>query len=185
MSSQRSRPAAAAWLQRFRQDCVVNAALTARLVLLGFRLGSAAVHGGYGPRASQALWLVHRLLYMLALPLGSEIDPRAEIGERFSIPHSGKGLIVSGHVRVGDDVMIYHQVTIGNNDPSSEVFGAPRIGSRVTIYPGARVVGAITVGDDCVVGANAVVLTDVAPGSTAVGVPARILPRRDQPRAAE
>ena len=91
------------------------------------------------------------------------------------IDHFG-GVIVSGDTVIGDDVVIRNGVTIGLR--RTGVRGAPVIGNRVDIGTGAKILGTITIGDDVAIGANAVVLKDVPANSIAVGVPAKILPRK-------
>ena len=83
---------------------------------------------------------------------------------------------MSGDSALGDDVVIRNGVTIGLR--RTGVPGSPKIGDRVDIGAGAKILGSITVGDDAIIGANAVVLHDVPPNCVAIGVPARILPRR-------
>lgn len=81
------------------------------------------------------------------------------------LPHPF-GIIVSSGVEFGEDVVIGHQVTIGNR---SGVMAAPKIGNRVYIGAGAKILGPVVIGDDAVVGANAVVTKDVPAGATVVG----------------
>ena len=81
------------------------------------------------------------------------------------LPHPF-GIVVSSGVEFGEDVVIGHQVTIGNR---GGVMAAPKIGNRVYIGAGAKILGPVTIGDDAVVGANAVVTRDVPPGATVVG----------------
>jgi serine O-acetyltransferase len=97
------------------------------------------------------------------------------LGRRVRIDHFG-GIIVSGNAVIGDDVVIRNGVTIGLR--RTGVRGAPVIGNRVDIGTGAKILGTITVGDDVAIGANAVVLKDIPANSIAVGVPAKILPRK-------
>lgn len=109
---------------------------------------------------------------------GIDLPCEAIVGRRFRIDHFG-GVIISGDAVLGDDVTVRNGVTIGlkrRDDP-----GSPVIGNRVDIGAGAKLLGRIRIGDDVVIGANAVVITDVPSNSIAVGVPARILPRRDTP----
>jgi serine O-acetyltransferase len=106
---------------------------------------------------------------------GIELPCEAKVGRRFRIDHFG-GVIVSGDVALGDDVVIRNGVTIGVR--RTGVRGSPTIGNRVDIGAGAKILGPITIGDDTTIGANAVVLQDVPPDSVAVGIPARIIPRR-------
>jgi serine acetyltransferase len=81
------------------------------------------------------------------------------------LPHPF-GIVVSSGVELGEDVVIGHQVTIGNR---GGVMSAPKIGHRVYIGAGAKILGPVTIGDDAVVGANAVVTKDVPAGATVVG----------------
>ena len=97
----------------------------------------------------------------------------AEFGPGFVLIHS-TGVVINGQVRGGRGVHIEHQVTIGAQRRQS-----PVLGDDVFLGAGAKVLGAVTIGDGARVGANAVVLADVPAHSTAVGVPARIVRRRD------
>jgi serine O-acetyltransferase len=104
---------------------------------------------------------------------GIEIHPGAKIGRRFFIDH-GMGNVIGETAEVGDDVLMYHQVTLGGTT-LQKVKRHPTIGDRVLIGPGAKIVGAIVIGDDCKIGANAVVNKDIPPNCTVVGVPGRIV----------
>jgi serine O-acetyltransferase len=96
----------------------------------------------------------------------------AEFGPGLVLLHS-TGVVIHGRVRGGSNVTIYHQVTIG-----AERRQSPTIGSDVLIGAGAKVIGAVVVGDGARIGANAVVVEDVPPHVTAVGVPARLVRAR-------
>lgn len=106
---------------------------------------------------------------------GIELPSEATVGRRFRIEHFG-GIIISGDAVFGDDCTIRNGVTVGLRHAGQR--GSPVIGNRVDIGAGAKILGAIQIGDDVAIGANAVVLVDVPANSIAVGVPARILPRR-------
>ena len=93
----------------------------------------------------------------------------AEFGPGFVLIHSD-GVVINGRVRGGSGVLVEHQVTIG-----AERRGSPVIGDGVFLGAGSKVLGAVTIGDGARVGANAVVLVDVPPHATAVGVPARVV----------
>jgi len=108
---------------------------------------------------------------------GVELPCETAVGRRLVIEHFG-GIVISGDAVLGDDVVIRNGVTIGLR--RTGVRGAPNIGNRVDIGAGAKLLGDIRIGDDVAVGANAVVLTDVPPGCLAVGVPARIRPRKKE-----
>jgi serine O-acetyltransferase len=88
------------------------------------------------------------------------------------LPHPF-GIVVSSGVKFGEDVVIGHQVTIGNR---GGVMAAPKIGNRVYIGAGAKILGPVTIGDDAIIGANAVVTKDVPDRATVVGAN-RILKR--------
>jgi len=97
----------------------------------------------------------------------------AEFGEGLVLVHA-TGVVINGQVRGGANVTIEHQVTIG-----AERRQSPIIGSGVFLGAGAKVIGAVSIGDGARIGANAVVIRDVPAHSTAVGVPARVVRRRD------
>ncbi len=102
---------------------------------------------------------------------GIEIHPGARLGRRFVIDH-GMGVVIGETAEIGDDVYIYHQVTLGgiSSQPGKR---HPTIGDNVIIGAGAKVLGAISIGDNARIGANAVVVSPVAAGATVVGIPAR------------
>ncbi|MCL1923214.1 MAG: serine O-acetyltransferase [Propionibacteriaceae bacterium] len=100
---------------------------------------------------------------------GIEIHPGATIGRRFFIDH-GMGVVIGETAEVGDDVLMYHQVTLGGRS-RGRTKRHPTVGNRVLLGAGAKLIGPITIGDDVKIGANALVVKDVAPGQTVVGIP--------------
>ncbi len=111
---------------------------------------------------------------------GIEIHPGARIGRRLIIDH-GMGVVIGETAVVGDDVYLYHQVTLGGTS-SERGKRHPTVGSNVIIGAGAKVLGDIMIGNGARVGANAVVVQDVQPNVTVVGIPARPVERdRDHP----
>jgi serine O-acetyltransferase len=112
---------------------------------------------------------------------GIELPCEVKLGRRFRIEHFG-GIVISGDAVFGDDCIVRNGVTVGLRHTGER--GAPAIGNRADIGAGAKVLGNIHIGDDVAIGANAVVITDVPSNSIAVGVPARIRPRK-QPGARE
>lgn len=105
----------------------------------------------------------------ITLVYGLEIAVGAEIGGGLYIPHPVGSVIAPE--KIGENCTIIGAVTIGmRND-----WKFPRIGSNVFIGAGARILGGITIGDGAVIGANAVVIDDVPPGATVVGIPARVI----------
>ena len=103
---------------------------------------------------------------------GVEIHPAAKIGRRFFIDH-GMGVVIGETAEVGDDVTIYHGVTLGGVSLKKEK-RHPTIGNTVIIGAGAKVLGPFKVGDRVRIGANSVVLHEVPDDATVVGVPGRI-----------
>jgi len=100
------------------------------------------------------------------------IPASVQIGNNLDLPHGGFGVVMHEDVVIGDDAIIFHNVTIGN--------GGARIGDRVYIGTGATIIGAVIIGDDVTIGANTVVTFDVPAGSTIVGVKARLITATDQ-----
>jgi serine O-acetyltransferase len=126
------------------------------------------------------LGALHVVLSKLAEMLcGVTIGVSAKIGRRLVIEHSG-AIVVHGHAVLGDDCIIRQGVTIGNRYMNKPL-EAPTIGHRVNIGAGAKILGAVHIGDDAEIGANAVVIKDVPAGAVAVGVPARIILREPAP----
>jgi serine O-acetyltransferase len=109
---------------------------------------------------------------------GIEIHPGAKIGRRLIIDH-GSGVVIGETAEIGDDVYLYHQVTLGGTSTEA-VKRHPTVGNNVIIGAGAKVLGAITIGDGARIGANAVVVAPVPPGTTVVGIPARPVDRSEQ-----
>ena len=127
----------------------------------------------HGLWVRQLRWLGRFVSHLTRFFTGIEIHPGATIGRRFFIDH-GMGVVIGETAVVGDDVTIYHGVTLGG---TSWTKGRrhPTIEDGVVIGAGAQVLGPITVGARAKVGSNAVVVKDVPAGTTAVGNPARII----------
>ena len=139
-------------------------------------LGYPGMHAVWAHRLTHRLWhqpglaVTARLISQFVRAVtGVEIHPGAVIGRRFFIDH-GMGVVIGETAEVGDDVMLYHDVTLGGRS-LQKVKRHPTIGNGVVIGAGARVLGPIIVGDNAQIGANAVVVRDVPAGSVVVGVP--------------
>ena len=104
---------------------------------------------------------------------GIEIHPGATIGRRFFIDH-GHGVVIGETAEIGDDVTVYQGVTLGGTGKDTGK-RHPTIGNNCLIGSGAKVLGPFKVGDNSRIAAGAVVLTEIPPDSTAVGVPARVV----------
>ena len=118
------------------------------------------------------------LRLLMEILTGIELPCEAKLGRRFRIDHFG-GIVISGDAVFGDDCVIRNGVTVGLRHTGQR--GAPVIGNRADIGAGAKILGEIRIGDDVAIGANAVVITDVPSNSIAVGVPAKIRPRKPAP----
>ena len=137
------------------------------------------VHALLWHRAAHWLYLHHR--YFLARWIsqharnktGIEIHPGATIGRRLVIDH-GCGIVIGETAEIGDDCLLYQGVTLGGTG-KDQGKRHPTLGNNVMVGSGARVLGPFKVGDNARIAAGAVVLREVPPGSTAVGVPARIV----------
>ena len=107
---------------------------------------------------------------------GSFVGLTSEIAGTPCFPHGIQGIFISNTAKIGKDVVIFQQVTIGSNTlPDSKRPGSPVIGDSVYIGAGAKIIGGVTVGHHCRIGANAVVYEDMPPYSVAVCAPTRIL----------
>ena len=110
---------------------------------------------------------------------GIEIHPGATIGRRFFIDH-GMGVVIGETSEIGDDVMIYHGVTLGGRS-LAKVKRHPTVEDGVTIGAGARILGPVVVGECAKIGANAVVVRDVPPNAVVVGVPGQVREAKEPP----
>jgi len=124
------------------------------------------------------LSLLYKALYRkIRNGYGIDLPYTVRLGRRVVIEHQN-GIIIHGYSEIGDDSIIRQGVTLGNRY-LDRPFDAPKLGTRVNVGAGAKILGKVTLGDGASVGANAVVLSDIPAGQTAVGIPAKIL----QPKA--
>ncbi|MCU4925950.1 serine O-acetyltransferase [Halobacteria archaeon AArc-dxtr1] len=134
------------------------------------------VHAVWGHRIAHQLWnagfslLARVVSHLVRLLTGVEIHPAATVGRRVTIDH-GMGVVVGETAEIGDDVHMYHGVTLGGerNEP---VKRHPTVEAGVRLGANATLIGDITVGEDATVGAGSVVIEDVPAETTVVGVPA-------------
>lgn len=154
--------------------------------LVEVALAYPGLHAVWVHRVAHRMWrepvlrLPARLLSQASRAItGVEIHPGATIGRRLFIDH-GMGVVIGETAVVGDDVVLFHGATLGGKSMKRGK-RHPTVGDRVVIGAGAKVLGAVWIGDDAQIGANAVVLKDVPPGAIAVGVPAQV---RQRPAAA-
>lgn len=147
------------------------------------------LHAIWGHRLAHWLWsrdlrLVARVLSTIVRSITAvDIHPGATLGPGLFIDHA-TGLVIGETAEVGEDVTLYHGVTLGGTKLDREK-RHPTVGDRVTIGAGAKILGPVTIGDDSRIGANAVVVKSVPPNSVVVGVPGQVIARsRPRPPAA-
>jgi len=139
------------------------------------------LHAIWGYRIAHWFWQHHLFLcgrmfsQLIRWLTGIEIHPGAQIGERLFIDH-GMGVVIGETTEIGSDVTLYHGVTLGGTSLQKGK-RHPTIGNRVVIGAGAKVLGAIIIGDDSRIGANAVVVKPVPENSVVVGVPGQVVTR--------
>jgi serine O-acetyltransferase len=143
-----------------------------------------SVHAVLLHRLANALWrrnwkFLGRAISQFARAVtGIEIHPGATIGQRFFIDH-GMGVVIGETAEIGDDVMLYHGVTLGGTS-LKQGKRHPTLENGVIVGAGAKILGPITIGANARIGANAVVVKDVPAGATAIGIAARVVPPREQ-----
>ena len=148
---------------------------------LEIALGYPGVHALWGYRITHWLWQrKHRLSASLLSQLvrgltGIEIHPAATIGEGLFIDH-GMGVVIGETAEIGDEVTLYHGVTLGGTSLEKGK-RHPTLGDRVVVGAGAKILGAIAIGADTRIGANAVVVKSVPANSVVVGVPGQNIAR--------
>ena len=171
-------------LAQMREDvnCVFARDPAARSVL-EVLLTYPGVHAVLLHRLSHSLWnarlqlLARWLAFLTRWLTHVDIHPGARIGRRFFIDH-GAGVVIGETTEIGDDVTIYHGVTLGGTSWSKEK-RLPTLGNGVLVGAGAKILGPIVLGDQVRVGANSVVNKNVPSCCTVVGIPGRIVQRKD------
>jgi serine O-acetyltransferase len=139
------------------------------------------VHAVWAHRVSHRLWqrgyrvAARTLAEITRILTGVDIHPGAVLGPGLFIDHA-TGVVIGETAEVGEDVHMYHGVTLGGSGAETGK-RHPTVGDRVTIGAGAKVLGAIKIGDDSRIGANAVVVKPVPSGSVVVGVPGQVISR--------
>ncbi len=164
----------------FERDPAARSALEVVLAYPG-------LHAVWGHRIAHWLWehgfqLPGRWLsHLVRFLTGIEIHPAARIGRRLFIDH-GMGVVIGETAEVGEDVTLYHGVTLGGTSLNKGK-RHPTVGDCVVVGAGAKVLGAIHIGANSRIGANAVVVKSVPPNSVVVGVPGQVV-ERSKPRPA-
>ncbi|WP_297595056.1 serine O-acetyltransferase [Mycobacterium sp.] len=144
-------------------------------------LAYPGVHAIWGHRVSHWLWqrgarvVARTLAEFTRIVTGVDIHPGAVLGDGLFIDHA-TGVVIGETAEVGDDVTLYHGVTLGGSG-SDTGKRHPTVGDRVIIGAGAKVLGAIKIGDDSRIGANAVVVKPVPSSAVVIGVPGQVISR--------
>jgi serine O-acetyltransferase len=167
---------------RTRED-IATARLRDPAARSGFEvwLTYAGIHAIWGYRVAHRLWgwklrtLARAHSQFVRFLTGVEIHPAAVIGRRFFIDH-GMGVVIGETVVIGDDVMLYHGVTLGGRSAANGK-RHPTLGDDIIVGTGATILGPVTIGSHSLVGAQAVVVTDAPDNSVLTGIPAVVRPR--------
>lgn len=141
------------------------------------------IHARILHRGAYTLWqadhkfLARSLSHFSRVATGIEIHPAAKIGKRLFIDH-GMGVVIGETAEIGDDVTLYHGVTLGGVSWEKGAKRHPTLGNNVVVGAGAKILGGFTVGDDAKIGSNAVVVKPVPQGATMVGSAARLIDKK-------
>ncbi len=122
-------------------------------------------------------WVARFIMHIARWLTGIEIHPGASIGRRFFIDH-GMGIVIGETTEIADDVTLYHGVTLGGTTWVAEK-RHPTLEAGVVVGAGAKILGPITIGEQSRIGSNAVVLKEVPPHSTVVGIPGTVVGKTD------
>ena len=127
-------------------------------------------------------WLLSKIAVMRhrfwSIVTGCDLPINTQIDGGLLMPHPN-GIVIHPMCKIGPNCIIFQQVTLGSNGSGIRT-GVPTLGGHVDIGAGAKILGPINIGDNAVIGANAVVLTDVPANAVAIGIPARVLLRADR-----
>ncbi|MFZ5986702.1 MAG: serine O-acetyltransferase EpsC [Bacillota bacterium] len=160
-----------------KRDPAAKSAIEVALLYPGFH--AVCLHRFAHWFYKNEMFFIARLISQISRFLtGIEIHPGARIGKGLFIDH-GMGVVIGETAEVGDNCTIYHNATLGGTGKDKGK-RHPTIGNNVLISTGAKILGPFKVGDNSRIGANAVVLNEVEPNTTVIGVPARVVKRGNQ-----
>jgi serine O-acetyltransferase len=157
------------WSREKVSPCQWNSGLQLLRCIRGYQ--AARNHKGPLARIHSYCWVLRYRFWSIVA--GAEIPIQMSIGGGLMMPHPN-GIVIHQDAKIGPNCLIFQQVTLGGT-----TLGAPALEGHVDVGAGAKILGKVVIGAHAKIGANSVVLEDVPAGATAVGIPARILPARN------
>lgn len=150
-------------------------------VLIVYRYGNWIAYQCHFSFLKPFFWCVYRILDLLFIRIMccAELDAYCKIGAGLRLPHGANGIVIHKESVIGNNVTIYHQVTLGGRNALDSK--PPTLENNVEVFAGAKILGSVTVGEGATIGANAVVIKDVPARCVAVGVPARVINKKFAP----
>ena len=159
-------------LELIKKELALNPGLTSKFFIVNFRLASLF----YTPGIMKKIFIINVIiLKLLKFICGLDISPKTKIGAGFILFHP-QNIVINADSVLGDNVMLKHNVTIGNKvDPVTGQHVSPVIGNNVELSPGVVVLGNVSIGDNSIIGAGAIVVKSIPKNSIAVGNPAKVI----------
>lgn len=159
-------------LKTIKAELKLNSSITAKLFILNFRLASLV----YTKGGLCKVFLINIiLLKFLKFFCGLDISPKTRIGAGLVLFHP-QNIVINSDSILGDNVMLKHNVTIGNKvNTETGQHVSPVIGNNVELSPGVVILGNVSIGDNAIIGAGAIVVKDIPVNSVAVGNPAKVI----------
>ena len=159
-------------LELIKKELALNPGLTSKFFIVNFRLASLF----YTPGIMKKIFIINVIiLKLLKFICGLDISPKTKIGAGFILFHP-QNIVINADSVLGDNVMLKHNVTIGNKvDPVTGQHVSPVIGNNVELSPGVVVLGNVSIGDNSIIGAGAIVVKSIPKNAIAVGNPAIVI----------
>ncbi|WP_394166446.1 serine O-acetyltransferase [Photobacterium piscicola] len=164
-------------LELIKKELILNSSLTSKFFIVNFRLASLFYRGGIINKVFIINVIVLKLLKFIC---GIDISPKTKIGSGLILFHP-QNIVINANSVLGNNIMLQHNITIGNKfDPITGQHISPVIGNNVELSPGVIVLGNISIGDNSVIGAGAIVTKNIPENSIAVGNPAKVIKQVDE-----
>lgn len=159
-------------LELIKKELILNPSLTSKFFIVNFRLASLFYTSG---RIKKIFIINVIILKLLKFICGLDISPKTKIGAGFILYHP-QNIVINADSILGDNVMLKHNVTIGNKvDHVTGLYVSPVIGNNVELSPGVVVLGNVSIGDNSIIGAGAIVVKSIPKNSIAVGNPEKVI----------